>query len=185
MLAPYSRQVTRTGMQFDWRAISGPALTTATALIAFLVDRHFVAVPNPAPLFVCIVALAALRQRHRLRHDQRRHCGGRFRAVLPQPPRRRPATTPSDLARMLLLAATAGGTAAHHRAAAAEMGRCVRVGAEASRHRGRGCRRRSIRSTSASCCSIPIPAPNSSTAPSAIISRCPTSRPTASRPSSR
>ena len=47
-------------MQFDWRAISGPALTTATALIAFFVDRHFVAVPNPAPLFVCIVALAAL-----------------------------------------------------------------------------------------------------------------------------
>ncbi len=46
-------------MQFDWRAISGPALTTVTALIAFLVDRYFIAVPNPAPLFVCIVALAA------------------------------------------------------------------------------------------------------------------------------
>ena len=45
-------------MQFDWRAISGPALTTATALIALLVDRHLVAVPNPAPLFVCIVAFA-------------------------------------------------------------------------------------------------------------------------------
>jgi PAS domain-containing protein len=46
-------------MQFDWRAISGPALTTATALIALFVDRYFIAVPNPAPLFVCIVALAA------------------------------------------------------------------------------------------------------------------------------
>jgi hypothetical protein len=46
-------------MQFDWRAASGPALTTATALIAFLVDRHFVVVPNPAPLFVCVVALAS------------------------------------------------------------------------------------------------------------------------------
>ena len=46
-------------MQFNWRAISGPALTTATALLAFLVDRHVVPVPNPAPLFVCIVALAA------------------------------------------------------------------------------------------------------------------------------
>ena len=46
-------------MQFDWRAISGPALTTATALIAILVDRTLVAVPNPAPLFVCIVAFAA------------------------------------------------------------------------------------------------------------------------------
>jgi hypothetical protein len=46
-------------MRIDWRAISGPALTAATASIAFVVDRHFVAVPNPAPLFVCIVALAA------------------------------------------------------------------------------------------------------------------------------
>src|SRR5207247_6653380 len=45
-------------MQSDWRAIFGPALTTAVALIAFYVDRHFVTVPNPAPLFVCIVALA-------------------------------------------------------------------------------------------------------------------------------
>ena len=45
-------------MRFDWRAISGPALTTATALIAILVDRQFAAVPNPAPLFVCIVAFA-------------------------------------------------------------------------------------------------------------------------------
>jgi PAS domain-containing protein len=50
---------TRPGMQFDWRATSGPALTTATALIAILVDRNFIAVPNPAPLFVCIVAFAA------------------------------------------------------------------------------------------------------------------------------
>ena len=46
-------------MRIDWRAITGPALTAATALTAFVVDRHFVAVPNPAPLFVCIVALAA------------------------------------------------------------------------------------------------------------------------------
>jgi len=45
-------------MQFDWRAIPGPALTTATALIAIVVDRYAVAVPNPAPLFVCIVAFA-------------------------------------------------------------------------------------------------------------------------------
>src|SRR6185436_12758272 len=52
MLASYSRQVARTGMQLNWRAISGPALMTATALLAFLVDRHFVPIPNPAPLFV-------------------------------------------------------------------------------------------------------------------------------------
>ena len=45
-------------MQFDWRALSGPALTTATALIAILVDRYLIVVPNPAPLFVCIVAFA-------------------------------------------------------------------------------------------------------------------------------
>jgi PAS domain-containing protein len=45
-------------MQFDWRAISGPALTTAAALIAIVVDRTVVVVPNPAPLFVCIVAFA-------------------------------------------------------------------------------------------------------------------------------
>jgi PAS domain-containing protein len=46
-------------MQFNWRAISGPALATVTASIAILVDRSLVAVPNPAPLFVCIVAIAA------------------------------------------------------------------------------------------------------------------------------
>ena len=46
-------------MQFDWRAITGPALTTATALIAFVVDRTTIAVPNPALLFVCIVALSS------------------------------------------------------------------------------------------------------------------------------
>jgi PAS domain-containing protein len=45
-------------MRFDWRATSGPALTTATALIAILVDRNFIAVPNPAPLLICIVAFA-------------------------------------------------------------------------------------------------------------------------------
>ena len=45
-------------MHFDWRAISGPALTTMAALIAIIVDRNFVAVPNPAPLFVCIIAFA-------------------------------------------------------------------------------------------------------------------------------
>jgi len=46
-------------MQFDWRAISGPALTIATALIAIVVDRFFIVVPSPTPLFICIVAFAA------------------------------------------------------------------------------------------------------------------------------
>jgi PAS domain-containing protein len=46
-------------MQFDWRAICGPALTIATALIAVVVERYFNFAPSPAPLFICIVALAA------------------------------------------------------------------------------------------------------------------------------
>ena len=45
-------------MQFDWRAICGPAVTMVTALIAISVDAHSVAIPDPAPLFVCIVAFA-------------------------------------------------------------------------------------------------------------------------------
>ncbi|OAF16292.1 PAS-domain containing protein [Bradyrhizobium neotropicale] len=44
-------------MRFGCRAISGPVLTAAVALLAILLDRS-VAVPSPAPLFVCIVALA-------------------------------------------------------------------------------------------------------------------------------
>jgi PAS domain-containing protein len=45
-------------MQLNWRAISGPALTAATALIAIFVDRHFIDVSDLAPLLVCIVAFA-------------------------------------------------------------------------------------------------------------------------------
>jgi PAS domain-containing protein len=44
-------------MRFGWRAVSGPALTAATALLAILLDRNF-PIPSPAPLFVCIVAFA-------------------------------------------------------------------------------------------------------------------------------
>ena len=97
-------------MQFDWRAISGPALTTATALIAFYVDRHFVAAPNPAPLFVCIVALAS---------SVSGTTSGMISAVIAVMSsalfflnhRATPGYDTSDLARMLLLAATATGTA--------------------------------------------------------------------------
>ena len=45
-------------MQFDWRATLGPALTVTTALGAFAANHLLSSVPNPAPLFVCIVALA-------------------------------------------------------------------------------------------------------------------------------
>src|SRR5689334_2102321 len=110
MLAPYSRQVARTGMQVNWRAISGPALTTATAVLAFLVDRHVVPIPNPAPLFVCIVALAA---------SISGIVSGMASAIIAVASsallflnhRAAPGYDMSDLARMLLLAATAGGTA--------------------------------------------------------------------------
>ena len=97
-------------MQFDWRATTGPALTTATALIAFLVDRNFVAVPNPAPLFVCIVAFAA---------SVSGITSGLISAVIAVASsalfflnhRAVPGYDMSDLSRMLLLAVTAGGTA--------------------------------------------------------------------------
>src|SRR6266481_5588448 len=98
-------------MQFDWRAISGPALTTATGLIAFLVDRHFFAVPNPAPLFVCIVAFAS---------SVGGIASGMVSAAIAVVSsalffldhRAVPGYDMSDLARMLMLAATAAGTAA-------------------------------------------------------------------------
>ncbi|MBP0114240.1 MULTISPECIES: PAS-domain containing protein [Bradyrhizobium] len=44
-------------MRFGWRAICGPALTATALLLALLFDR-FIPTPSPAPLFVCIVALA-------------------------------------------------------------------------------------------------------------------------------
>jgi PAS domain-containing protein len=47
-------------MQIDWRAISGPALIAATAAIAILGDRYFDGVPDPAPLFVGVIAVAVL-----------------------------------------------------------------------------------------------------------------------------
>ena len=45
-------------MQFDWRANIGPALTALTAVGAFAADRALPAAPDPAPLFIGIVALA-------------------------------------------------------------------------------------------------------------------------------
>jgi PAS domain-containing protein len=53
-----SREGRTTGMQLNWRAISGPALTAATASIAIFVDQHFMDVSDLAPLLVCIVAFA-------------------------------------------------------------------------------------------------------------------------------
>ena len=97
-------------MQFDWRAILGPALTTATALIAFFVDRYVIGVPNPAPLFVCIVALAS---------SISGLTSGLISAAIAVVSsalfflnhRALPGYDASDLMRMGLLAATAVGTA--------------------------------------------------------------------------
>jgi len=97
-------------MQFDWRTISGPALTTATALTAFLVDRHLVAVPNPAPLFVCIVAFAS---------SVSGIASGLVSAAIAVAAsaafflnhRVLPGHDMSDMVRMMMLAATAAGTA--------------------------------------------------------------------------
>jgi PAS domain-containing protein len=110
MLAPYSRQVARTGMQLNWRTISGPTLTAATAVLAFLVDRQLFPIPNPAPLFVCIVALVA---------SVSGIVSGMASAAIAVAAsalfflnhRAAPGYDPSDQARLLLLAATAGGTA--------------------------------------------------------------------------
>jgi PAS domain-containing protein len=97
-------------MQFDWRAILGPILTTAVAVIAFFVDRYFVTVPNPAPLFVCIVALAS---------STSGFTSGLlsaaiavvFSALFFLHHHTAPGIDAHDVARMVLLAVTAGGTA--------------------------------------------------------------------------
>ena len=99
------RACSSTGAQFPVRL-----LTTATAFIAFIVDRHLVAVPNPAPLFVCIVAFAA---------SVSGIASGLTSAVIAVVAsalfflnhRAAPGYDMSDLARMLLLAVTAAGTA--------------------------------------------------------------------------
>jgi len=97
-------------MQLGWRRVLGPALTTAVAAIAFVVDRHFVTVPNPAPLFVCIVALVS---------SINGIASGlvsasvavAFSALLFLNHRASPGNDVHDAARMVLLALTAGGTA--------------------------------------------------------------------------
>jgi PAS domain-containing protein len=98
-------------MQFDWRAISGPALMAATALIAIVADRYFIAVPNPAPLLVCIVALAA---------SLSGLASGMITAAIAIAAsalfffnhRMTPGYDTADLVRLLMLALTAAATAA-------------------------------------------------------------------------
>ena len=98
-------------MQLNWRAISGPALTAVTALIAFLVDRSFIVVPNPAPLLICIVAFAG---------SLSGMASGMISAAIAVVSsalfflnhRTTPGYDVSDLVRLSMLAVTAAGTAA-------------------------------------------------------------------------
>jgi PAS domain-containing protein len=98
-------------MRFDWRATSGPVLTAATALLAIVFDRYVIAVPYPAPLFVCIVAFAG---------SLSGFASGMFGAAIAVigsalfflNHRAVPGYTPADLVRLAMLAMTAAGTAA-------------------------------------------------------------------------
>jgi len=167
-------------MQFDWRAISGPALMAATALIAIVADRYFIAVPNPAPLLVCIVALAA---------SLSGLASGMITAAIAIAAsalfffnhRMTPGYDTADLMRLSMLALTAVGTAAI-------------AGLLRKRWMDAIAWERKLHATaerlSAALDQVDIgivlldPAPSSSIAPFAIISRCRTRRPTASRLSS-
>jgi PAS domain-containing protein len=108
--ASYFRLAREHTMQIDWRAICGPALTTATALIAITADRTLVTVPNPAPLFVCIVAFAA---------SLSGLASGMVSAAIAVTSsalfflnhRATPGYDASDLTRLVMLALTAAGTA--------------------------------------------------------------------------
>src|SRR6266576_6493173 len=98
-------------MRFDWRAICSPALTTAAALIVISVDRYFLAVADPAPLFVCMVAVAA---------SLSGLVSGMISAAMAVAAsalfflnhRATPGYDTADLVRLLMLAMTATGTAA-------------------------------------------------------------------------
>jgi len=98
-------------MQFDWRAISGPALATATTLAAIQADRAFTCVPNPAPLLVCIVAFAgSLSGLGSAAISAAIAISGS--AVFLLGHRATPGYETADLIRMAMLAITTGGTAA-------------------------------------------------------------------------
>ncbi len=169
-------------MRLDWRAISGPALTAAATLIAIFADHDLIAVLNPAPLLVCVVAYAG---------SLSGLASGMTSAVIAVigsalfflSHRATPDYDTADLVRLAMLSMTAAGTAAITgllRQRLMDM-----LAFERTHHlTAARCRRHWTRSTSASCCSMLTPARNSSTAPSAIISRCRTRRPTLNRRSS-
>jgi PAS domain-containing protein len=110
-LRHYSRAQRETGMQFDWRAISGPALTATTALLAIVADRLFIAIPNPAPLLVCIVALAGSLS-GLISGMISAAIAVAFSALFFLNHRATPGYDAADLVRLSMLAITAAGTAA-------------------------------------------------------------------------
>ena len=98
-------------MQFDWRAISGPALAAATALVVILIDRLVVGVPNPAPLLLCIIAFAGSLSglgSAAVSAAIAITCSAFFFLDHRAPP----GYDSADLIRLAILAITAGGTAA-------------------------------------------------------------------------
>lgn len=97
-------------MRFGWRAISGPLLTAAIALLAIVLDRHAPA-HSLAPLFVGIVALAGSLS------GFASALGSAIIAVtgaalLALSDRSAPGFASSDVAQLCLLALTTAGTAA-------------------------------------------------------------------------
>src|SRR6201994_2932887 len=98
-------------MQLDRRAIAGPMLAAATTIAAFAVDRSVYAVPNPAPLLVCIVAFAgSLSGIGSASVSAAIAIMGSALFFLDH--RASPGYNEADLVRLAMLAMTAGGTAA-------------------------------------------------------------------------
>jgi PAS domain-containing protein len=98
-------------MHFDWRVISGPVLLAATALTALMLDRTPLAVPNPAPLFVCIVAFAG--SLSGLKSGMvSAAMAVIFSALFFLNHGALPGFAPSDVIRLLMLTVTVAGTAA-------------------------------------------------------------------------
>lgn len=96
-------------MRFGWRAISGPVLTAAVALLAILLDRRAPAL-SLGPLFVCLVALAGSLSgfASALRSAIIAVIGA---AMLALSHRSAPGFAAVDLAQLGLLALTTAGTA--------------------------------------------------------------------------
>lgn len=98
-------------MQFDRRAIAGPALAAATALGAVVIDSHVHGIPNPAPLLVCIVAFAgSLSGLGSAAISAAIAITGSALFFLNH--HAAPGYDEADLIRLAMLAVTAGGTAA-------------------------------------------------------------------------